>query len=153
MAGAVAGSLALIGAAAVVGAAVCRLGGLGEVRGAAPAVGLAALMVIAAAVVRLPGGTASGVVAGFIVVGAALAARPVRAAAREALPDQAVVAAGAVLVVCLPWLAAGRFGVLGMGVNDDTAAHLVATQWLIDHRMPTSVSPTGIHWGRMRSRR
>jgi hypothetical protein len=143
MAATVIASLLLIGAAAVVGTAICRLGGLRESRGVAPAVGLATLMVIAAPAVRLPGGAASALAAIVVVAVAPLAARRVRAALLEGLGDQAVVTLGAVLTLCLPWLVAGRFGVLGMGLNNDTAAHLVAAQWLVDHRMPVADTLVG----------
>jgi hypothetical protein len=143
MIAAVAACLVLIGAQAVVGAAVCRLGGLRNSGAVAPAVGLATLMVVAALPARLLGDAAWGLAAVVIAVVAALAASAVRAAVREAFSEQVVVALGAVLVLCLPWLAAGRFGVLGMGVNDDTAAHLVAAQWLVDHRMPVADTLVG----------
>jgi hypothetical protein len=131
-----AASLLLVGTATVVGTAICRLGGLRESAGVSAAVGLAMLMVIAALGVRLPGGTVSASVVIAVAAGAGFAARSVRTALRERFEDRAAVALAALVVLCVPWLTAGRFGVLGMGVNNDTSAHLVAAQWLVDHRIP-----------------
>src|SRR5919197_3589369 len=102
MAAAVIASLSLIAAAAVVGTAICHLGGLREVRGAAPAVGLAALMGLAAPAVRLSSDPTWVAVALGVLVAAALSVRSVRRALRERAGDLATVTSGALALMCLP---------------------------------------------------
>jgi hypothetical protein len=143
MAAALLATLALLAAAALAGTAVCRLGGLAGPRGSAPAVGLALLMAVAAPAARLPGGAAIALGTIAIVAVAALAARPVRATLRAGLPGGAAVTLAALALLSLPWLAAGHFGVLGMGVNNDTATHLVAARWLLDRGIPAADTLVG----------
>lgn len=143
MSAALVATLTLIAAAALAGTAVCRLAGLPGARGSAPAVGLALLMALAGPAARLPGGAATALGAIAVVVVAALAARPVRAALREGLPDGAAVTLIALALLSLPWLAAGHFGILGMAVNNDTEAHLVAARWLLDRGMPAADTLVG----------
>jgi len=115
---------------------------------AAP-VGFASLVVLAQLLVRLPGqgATAAVVLAPVLVVALALAWRrppegvSAGALAREALPPALVVLA----LSSLPFLLAGRVGVLGEGVyTNDHAAQLFWSEWLATGFGP---EPRGIAFG------
>jgi hypothetical protein len=136
-------SVALLVGCAVAGTAVCRLGGLGSVRGCAPAVGFALLMTVANPAARLVAGGGFPLVAVAAVIVASLVARPVRDSLRAALPDTAIVALPVLALITLPWLAAGHDGLLGMGMNNDTPVHLIAARWLVDRGMPVADTLVG----------
>ncbi len=104
-------------------------------------VGLAAVLVISSAAVRLPGdATAALVVLGIVIVAALFVIRrdPFgELDLKVALPVAAVVLLGA----SLPFLASDRIGILGVGVNNDLAAHLLWIDWLQD---TAQQSPVGL---------
>jgi hypothetical protein len=131
-------TLGLLAACAATGAALCRVGGLAAVRGAMPALGLAALTTVASPAARVAHGPVLALAVVVALPLAALAARPVRRSLRALAPDGGVVAAVALALLSLPWIAAGHWGILGMGVNNDTPVHLVATRWLVDRAIPQS---------------
>lgn len=87
--------------------------------------------------VRLPGHgwTALAALAVVTVIGAVLAARRLDglgAAAARGAP----VAAAALLLGAIPFIAEGHFGVLGTGFNVDMSQHLFAASWLADPAGP-----------------
>jgi hypothetical protein len=83
--------------------------------------------------VRLPGHgwTALIAILAVAIAGGALAAARLEGVA-EALREGAPVAAGALVVGCIPFVAEAHFGVLGTGFNVDMSQHLFAASWLSD---------------------
>lgn len=139
---------ALITAASlVVGGAILRVCGRRRFAPHSAAVGFAALVVVAAVAVRLPGhGAAAGAaLAVAVVVGALLLRGQLARPSRELLLGLAFVA----ILVSLPFLANGRVGVLGVSFNNDMALHLAWTEWLRSGGRlgvsPSSGYPTGTH--------
>ena len=129
-------------ASVVVGQAILSVAGARRSGWLSGAVGLAALLVIAGIAVKLPGhGTAVAIVVAIVVAasGVALILRPPEQRAVDAL--HGVVAAMIALVVAsLPFIAAGKTGILGVGlVNDDMASHLLITSWLDERFVPEPV--------------
>jgi hypothetical protein len=134
------GTLALVVASAVVGQAVCVLAGLRGAPPWAPAVGFAALLVVARVVIEAPGhaSTAAAVLGGLVLVSAALtAARLTRV---PDLLDRVPLVLGMIVLAALPFLVSGRAGILGVSVNNDMSSHLTAAWWL-DARGP--LAPVG----------
>jgi hypothetical protein len=117
-------------AAIVLGRAICVMSGHEGSTWLAPAVGLAALMIVCQVAVSLPGHgwTAAGVVVVLVSVG--IGAR--RAAAWPAATDLVPVAAAVLVITTVPFLANGRVGVLGVSVLNDTHWHLFLAQGLLD---------------------
>jgi hypothetical protein len=147
------GSLAvLLVSAAVVGQALLALCA-GTPRGAprplsplAPALGLAAALVIAGAAVRLPGEGTTAAIALLLALLAATAFLRRRTRRPEGgwWPVAAIVAI-TVAAASLPFAVAGHVGILGAGLlNDDMASHLI----IADHvRDPSGHVPTFVRGG------
>jgi hypothetical protein len=117
-------ALALVLAAALGGQLICALFGARRWTPAAPAVGLSVLMLIAVAAPHLPGRmTLPFIVTALLVLGGVVqvAGRP------EDRPPAGVLLAGGLtfLVTLIPFYAQQRFGILGVGFNNDTASHLL----------------------------
>jgi hypothetical protein len=141
-------SLALIAAfSLLVGQATLALCGRREFTWFAGPVGLALLLVTAGVAIRLPGhGTAVAVAVVVLALAAALIVwrRPARGFLAAA-PAGLAAGALAALLAAIPFIAAGRVGILGVGlVNDDMASHLLLADWL-DTRF--SPEPVLIHQG------
>jgi hypothetical protein len=141
-------SLALIAAfSLLVGQAVLALCGRRDFTWLAGPVGLALLLVVAGVAIRLPGhGTAVAVAVVIVAVVAALIVwrRPARGFLAAA-PAGLAAGALAALLAAIPFIAAGRVGILGVGlVNDDMSSHLLLADWL-DTRF--SPEPVLIHQG------
>ncbi len=155
-------ALVIIVASILLGRAICALcGGRGRWR-AAPLVGLAALMVLADAARRLPGGvdTAIAVCGVALVVSAVFLLR--RAALERAEPGRSrqrlksaegdlVVGGVALLGASIPFVASGRVGP-GAGFDNDMAVHVLIAEAVRSPRMAAiwnahlSVGyPTGPH--------
>ena len=95
-----------------------------------PAVGFAALMAVAGVLARLPGrGTLAtlGVIA--LVAGSLLTLRRPYAW-RDALWPGLAVAAVVALALAIPFAVSGRWGLIGMGFNNDIGLHLAWSEWL-----------------------
>ena len=125
-------SAALICAVSLlVGRAVLSLAGRREWSWLEPAVGLGAVLTVTGLLARAPGhGTSATLgLAALVVVAAAVVWRlDYRApgAWREALPVAAVV----VVVLSIPFAIAGHWGLLGVGFNNDLGLHLAWAEWL-----------------------
>jgi hypothetical protein len=112
-----------------VGEAIVRLCGLGRAW-LSPGVGLAALTVLVAALVEVPGDVVVAVAGLVAATVAALAGLWVSrrtwrrdATARPGLDG--VLTGGLVLLAALiPFAVNGRFGLLGVSINNDTRLHL-----------------------------
>ena len=125
-------SAALICAVSLlVGRALLSLAGRRSWSWLEPGVGLAAVLAVTGLLARAPGHGTSvtlGVVL-LVVLAAALAWRlPYEApgALREGLPVALVVA----LVLVIPFAISGRWGLLGVGFNNDLGLHLAWAEWL-----------------------
>jgi hypothetical protein len=136
---------ALCAAATLVGLAICARDG--SWRWTAPAVGLAALTLLALVTVRLPGhGATAAVVVGVATVAAAAALVRRRLDLRP-LPEAVAVAAIAVAVCSLAFIANDRIGVLGAWINDDLSVHMAQADALRTGgpRVTASGYPNGPH--------
>ena len=135
--GTYAAALIVIAAATATGAGVLALTGSRSLTWTAPAVGLAAITVLAWWTVRLPGHglTALIVVAAASVAGALAAGARLRglgAALLGALPALALALAAA----SVPFVVEGHFGIIGTGFNVDMSQHLFAASWIADPAGP-----------------
>jgi hypothetical protein len=129
-------------ASALVGEALARVLGLERSRGWSPAVGLAVLLAASLAAVKLPGhGTTGAMVVGLLVAAAALV---LWRSDDVELPGWDVVAltGTTVLAALIPYVANGRFGILGLSFNNDLSAHIPWTRALADPDVVAAVSPT-----------
>ncbi len=96
-----------------------------------PAVGLGAILTVTGALARAPGhGTTAtvGLVALLVAAAVVAARRPYGAgdALRRGLPVAIVVVA----VLSIPFMVSGRWGLLGVGFNNDLGLHLAWAEWL-----------------------
>ncbi len=120
-------ALLIVSGAVILGRAACRACGANP--GIAPAAGLAVLIALASLFVRLPGGaTVAAVVCALAAVVAALWL----ARAGDLKPDWAAAAAGlmAAALTGLQFLSAGRVGLPGVSLNNDTAVHMLWAEGL-----------------------
>jgi len=101
----------------------------------APAYGLAVLLVVAGAAIRLPGhATAAAVVIVVVTVVSAWYLAGRTAGLVEAAKTGVPVVAITVAAAALPFAIAGFIGVLGAGlVNDDMASHLIIADYVSDY--------------------
>ena len=121
-AGAILAGSAFLGQAAFLAAGVRRWSWL------SPAVGLALLLVIATAAIKLPGGatTAAVVIAVAVAASAVIAFRML-----ETRPSWLLlVIPAAAAVTAIPFLAKGHVGILGMSFNNDPSFHLIWAEGL-----------------------
>lgn len=129
MLGTYGGAALLLGASAIIGQAVFVLAGRPRWSWFAPAVGLASLVAFSAAAIQLPGRgtTAALVCVAATLIAAALVLKrtglawPLRPLAVAALP---------VLGASIPFLANGRVGILGVGLDNDMSVHLLWAEGL-----------------------
>jgi hypothetical protein len=118
----------LVAASALVGHAVSLLGA--RCRAAAPAVGLSLLILIASIAIRLPGRAATAAVLLLVVLVAAGALVAVRRGPRALPVLPLIVGSAAACGAAIPFIANGRVGLLGVSVDNDTAAHLMYAEAL-----------------------
>jgi hypothetical protein len=123
------GAALLFGASAIIGQAVFVLAGHRRWSWSAAAVGLATLVVLSAIAIRLPGrGVTSTVVC---LVALLLAGAVVRPRVTVGWPWRAVLVATLPLLgASVPFLANGRVGVLGVGLDNDMSVHLLWAEGL-----------------------
>src|SRR5215218_5245 len=135
-------SAALICAVSLlVGRAVLSLAGRREWSWLEPAIGLGAVLTVTGLLARAPGhGTSATLGVAALVIVAALVlwrsgVRPLSGhsrqrtnagAWREGLPVALVIA----LVLAIPFALSGRWGLLGVGFNNDLGLHLAWAEWL-----------------------
>lgn len=122
-------ALLIIVGSTVIGHGICVAAGGADRWWAAPAVGFAALMIVANAAIKLSG---RGVTASA-VVGVALAAAAGFLWRRRVLPVQPsdiAICALALIAASVPFIASGRVGVPGVSVLNDTANHLIFAEGL-----------------------
>ncbi len=125
-------SAALICAASLlVGRALLAFAGWKSWSWLEPAVGLGAILAVTGALARAPGhGTTAtiGLVALLVIAAVVAAKHPYDAgdALRRGLPVAIVVVA----VLSIPFLVSGRWGLLGVGLNNDLGLHLAWAEWL-----------------------
>src|SRR4051794_15755195 len=144
-------SAALICAASLlVGRAVLGLAGAEESRRwLAPVVGFGTILTVAGFLARAPGHATSATFGLIVrVVPAALLLwgrprRPAGAMLREGLPVAVIVA----LVLSIPFAISGRWGIIGVGFNNDLGLHLAWAEWLRSGLGPTPEAgyPLGPH--------
>jgi hypothetical protein len=111
-------------AALFLGQGALRLAGAREWSWLAPPVGISVAMIIATLAIHVPGRTATvAAVLGLLTIAVAVwclrspTHRPPLAELAAAIP--------AALLVAIPFLAAGRSGVIGVSLNNDMSAHLL----------------------------
>lgn len=125
-------SAALICAASLlVGRAILSLAGRRSWSWLEPGIGLAAVLAVTGLLARAPGHGTSvtlGVVALLVVAALVVWWLPYEApgALRTGLPVAIVVA----LVLAIPFAVSGRWGLLGVGFNNDLGLHLAWAEWL-----------------------
>ena len=113
-----------------------------------PSVGLAALFAVAGFFARAPGHATTAALLVALLVGAAAvlaARRPYRYgdALRSGLPVALLV----LILVAIPFAITGRYGLIGVGFNNDLGLHLAWAEWLRDGLGPTPDTgyPLGPH--------
>jgi hypothetical protein len=143
-------SAALICAASLlVGRAILALAGGGASRAwLAPAAGFGALLTVTGFLARAPGHATSATLGALAIVGAAALflrrrQQPAPALLREGLPLAVLVVA----ILSIPFAVSGRWGLLGVGFNNDLGLHLAWAEWLRSGLGPTPEAgyPLGPH--------
>lgn len=123
--------LLMVAGSLLVGRAITRACGREKWWGIEPAVGFAAVMTVEGLLARVPG-TEAALVAGLVVLGLA-SVWVLRRPRRDDLPgDPFFWLAGliAVLLLTIPFVITGYWGLLGMGYNNDLGLHLAWAEWL-----------------------
>jgi hypothetical protein len=118
-------------ASLLVGRAILSLAGRRSWSWLEPGIGLAAVLAVTGVLARAPGHGTSvtlGVVALLVVAALAVWWLPYEApgALRAGLPVALVVA----VVLAIPFAVSGRWGLLGVGFNNDLGLHLAWAEWL-----------------------
>ncbi len=144
-------SAALICAASLlVGRAILALAGGGESRNwLAPAVGFGTVVTVAGVLARVPGHATSaalGLLALIVIAGLILWWQPRRGGNRW-LREGALTAGLVALVLAIPFAVSARWGMLGVGFNNDLGLHLAWAEWLRSGLGPTPEAgyPLGPH--------
>ena len=130
----------LLAASVTVGLALWRLSGWERASFCAPAVGFALLLVVTEIASRLPGRTVTAcAVAGALVLGSLVVLVSAPFPGGSGLGGGTLMVALSLLLVGLPFIAGGGFGILGEGDNNDMAVHLGAAYWLQTHAVQQDV--------------
>lgn len=131
MIGTYAAALAVCVASLTLGGAAISLCGYRRWSWTAPAVGLAILVAVSWATVRLPGhGSISAIVVLLLVAASAAYLQGRLEGGGEALRTGGPVALIALLAASLPFAVEGHFGILGTSFNPDMSQHLLAADRL-----------------------
>ncbi len=125
-------SAALVCAASMlVGRAVLSLAGRRSWSWLEPGVGFGALLTVTGVLARAPGhGTSATLGAAGLVVVAALVVTRHRYSGAGALRAGVPVAVVVLLALAIPFAVSGRWGLLGVGFNNDLGLHLAWAEWL-----------------------
>ncbi|HEX8752487.1 MAG TPA: hypothetical protein VF731_03645, partial [Solirubrobacterales bacterium] len=125
-------SAALICAASLlVGRAILSLAGRRSWSWLEPAVGFAAILTVTGVLARAPGhGTSATLGAAALVLLAAAVAYGRPYSGRGALRAGVPVAVLVLLALAIPFAVSGRWGLLGVGFNNDLGLHLAWAEWL-----------------------
>jgi hypothetical protein len=143
-------SAALICAASLlVGRALLLLAGRTTWTWLEPAAGFGAVLTVTGVLARAPGHATTatvGLVLLLLAAAAVLALRPERIGP-EALGQGLPIALIVVLVLSIPFAISGRWGLLGVGFNNDLGLHLAWTEWLRSGAgpLPEAGYPLGPH--------
>lgn len=142
-------SAALICAASLlVGRALLALAGRRSWSWLEPAVGFGAIIAVAGLLARAPGHATSATlgVLGLLAIAALIAWR-IPYAAPGALRAGLPVAIAVALALAIPFAISGRWGLLGVGFNNDLGLHLAWAEWLRGGLGPTPDTgyPLGPH--------
>jgi hypothetical protein len=142
----------ILAASVAVGQAIFVLAGRREFTWLSAPVGLAALITVSGIAIKLPGHSTTAAIALVLLL---LASAAVLVAGKDgsggSVTAPLLAAAIALALASLPFIAAGRVGILGVGlVNDDMAYHLLMADWIGSHagHMPTLIRqgyPVGPH--------
>ncbi len=142
-------SAALICAASLlVGRAVLTLAGRPRWSWLEPAVGLGAILSVTGLLARAPGhGTSASLGVVALIAVAAIVVFRGRHEAPGALRAGLPVAVAVVVVLAIPFAVSGRWGLLGVGFNNDLGLHLAWAEWLRGGLGPTPAPgyPLGPH--------
>ena len=134
MIGTYASAALICGASLLVGQAILSLTGGGESRRwLAPAVGFGAVLSVTGFLARAPGHATSATIGLVVLVIAAAALlwwRPRRASGASMLREGLPVALLVTLAFSIPFAVSGRWGIIGVGFNNDLGLHLAWAEWL-----------------------
>jgi hypothetical protein len=131
MIGTYASAALILLASLLIGRAIFSLAGRREWCWLEPAVGYAAILTVSGILSRAPGhgtGATLGIVA--LIVVAALVAWRREYAAPAALAVGLATAIAVAIVLSFPFAVTGRWGLLGVGFNNDLGLHLAWAEWL-----------------------
>jgi hypothetical protein len=127
-------SAALICAASLlVGRALLSLAGRDSWSWLGPGAGFAALVAVTGVLARAPGHATSATLGVILLLAAAAAivfVRPRPSGGREAVRHGLPVAIVVAVVLSIPFAISGRWGLLGVGFNNDLGLHLAWAEWL-----------------------
>jgi hypothetical protein len=108
------------------------------------AVGLAILIVVCSVAARAPGHTTTALIASGVLVVASVAYLRLSFADGKSLLMGLPVVVLAIVIGSIPFIASGHIGILGIGIQNDLASHLLWSDYLTD---PAGDVPTGVEIG------
>lgn len=124
-------ALIVIAASVAVGRAIVKTCGRETWSGFEPAVGYAALMTVEGLLARIPGNR-EALIAGLVLL-AIFTVWALRRPTRNDLPASPMVWVAALIALALcsiPFAVSAKWGLLGMGYNNDLGLHLAWAEWL-----------------------